>query len=174
MSMYPFSYSAVYYSGTDSETDTSKYACESGMSFCDSFAEAATIIAERYGDELVCIKDLTLYEEDSVILLPTETIHNYATDMFHDNAYFHCDEFGNPISEKKLFADLLNEDGTFKNSDNFEPIPLRERNKDGTFKKSAADLEPVPMKKKDSDLDLEAEYVIGKPTNYNAKIPIEG
>lgn len=121
MSMYPFSYFAVYYSGIDSATNTSKYMCESGMSFCDSFAEAASIIAKRYGDDLVCIKDLILYDEDDVILLPAETIHNYATDMFHGNVQFRCDGFGVP----------------------FNPI-------------------------------VEAEHEIAKPTNYNAKIPIEG
>ena len=52
MSMFPFSYSAVVYNGIDPATNVSKYACESGMSFCDSFAEAASIIAERYGDNL--------------------------------------------------------------------------------------------------------------------------
>lgn len=135
MSMYPFSYSAVYYTGIDPATNVSKYACESGMSFCDSFAEAASIITELYGDDLICIKDLTLYEENAVILLPAETIHNYATDPFHEKVGFRCDEFGNPISEKNLFADILNEDGSFKNPDNFEPIPLRKRNEDGSFKK---------------------------------------
>lgn len=121
MSMYPFSYSAVHYSGIDSTTNTSKYTCESGMGFCHSFAEATAIIAERYGDDLICIKDLTLYEEDTVILLSAETIHNYATDMFHDKSHFCCDEFGMP----------------------FNPI-------------------------------VKAEYEIAKPTNYDAKIPIEG
>ena len=121
MSMYPFSYSAVYYSGIDPATNISKYACESGMSFCDSFAEAASIITELYGDDLICIKDLTLYEENAVILLPAETIHNYATDPFHEKVGFRCDEFGVP----------------------FDPI-------------------------------VKAEHVIGKPTNCDAKIPIEG
>lgn len=120
MSMYPFSYSAVYYSGNDSATGISRYRCESGMSFCDSFAEAASIIAGLYGDDLICIKDLTLYEENAVILLPTETIHNYATDPFHEKVGFRCDEFGVP----------------------FDPI-------------------------------VEAEHEIAKPTNYDAKIPIE-
>lgn len=120
MSMYPFSYSAVIYIEIDPKTNAPKYMCESGMSFCDSFAEAASIIAERYGDDLVCIKDLTLYEEDTVILLPAEIIHNYATDIFHDNAQFRCNEFGVP----------------------FNPI-------------------------------VEAEYEIGKPTKYDAKIPID-
>lgn len=129
--MYPFSYFAVYYSGIDPETGTSRYRCESGMSFCNDFATAASIIAERYGDDLVCIKDLILYEEDTVILLPAETIHNYATDMFHDNAQFCCDEFGTPIAEKNMFDDFVNEDGTFKKSnDNFEPISLKKRNKE--------------------------------------------
>ena len=157
MSMYPFSYSAVHYAGTDSATGLSKYRCESGMGFCDSFSEAAYIITERYGDDLICIKDLTLYEEDSVILLPTEIIRKYTTDPFHECAQFRCDGFGNPIDEKNMFADLVNEDGTFKNPDNFKPIPLRERNEDGTFKKPIDDT----------------PYVIGKPTNCDAKIPIE-
>ena len=135
MSMYPFSYSAVYYNGVDPEIGTSRYRCESGMGFCNDFAEAAAIIAERYGDDLVCIKDLTLYEEDTVILLPAETIHNYAIDVFHDKAQFRCNEFGNPINEKNMFADLVNEDGIFKIPDDCESIPLRKRNEDGTFKK---------------------------------------
>lgn len=135
MSMYPFSYSAVYYSGNDSATGISRYRCESGMSFCDSFAEAASIITELYGDDLICIKDLTLYEENAVILLPTETIHNYATDPFHEKVGFRCDEFGNPISEKNMFTYSVNADGIFKNVDDFEPTSLRKRNEDGSFKK---------------------------------------
>ena len=131
MSMYPFSYSAVYYNGVDSETGASRYRCESGMGFCNDFAEAAAIITERYNDDLIRIKDLTLYEEDTVILLPTEAIHNYTTDVFHDSACFRCNEFGKPIDEKNMFADLVNEDGTFKKSnDNFEPISLKKRNKE--------------------------------------------
>lgn len=144
MSMYPFSYSAVYYNGVDPEIGTSRYRCESGMGFCNDFAEAAAIIAERYGDDLVCIKDLTLYEEDAVILLPAETIHNYAIDMFHDNAQFRCDEFGNPINEKNMFADLVNEDGTFKNPVTAIPIDAHNTN-----------------------------YETSRPTNRDAKIPIE-
>lgn len=132
MSMYPFSYSAVYFTEIDPATGLPKYLCESGMSFCDSFAEAASIIAEHYGDDLVCIKNLTLYEEDAVILLPAEAIHDYATDMFHDKAQFRCNEFGKPIDEKNMFTDFLND---FKNADDFEPIPLRKRNEDGSFKK---------------------------------------
>lgn len=119
MSMYPFSYSAVCFTEIDPATGTSKYMCESGMGFCNSFADAVFIIAERYGDDLVCVKNLVLYEEDTVIPLPAEIIHNYATDMFHDNAQFRCDEFGVP----------------------FNPI-------------------------------VEAEYEIGKPTNCDAKIPM--
>lgn len=113
MSTYPFSFSAVYFYEYDPNINETKYACESGMGFCNDFAEAATIISEYYGNDLISIKDLTLYEDSSVILLPAEVIHTYATDMYHDKSMFFCNEFGDPIVEKtykkNMSADLVND-----------------------------------------------------------------
>lgn len=47
-----------------------KFYLESGM----SFAEAAAILQEYYGSNLIAIKHLELFEETSVIILPRDVV----------------------------------------------------------------------------------------------------
>ena len=68
MSKYPFTYTIQGYNYEDE-----KYYLESGIGFCASFADAASILDKRYGDELIAVKHLELFEEDNIIALPTET-----------------------------------------------------------------------------------------------------
>lgn len=68
---YPFSYEAIAFSEDDS------YYSETGMSFADSYADAAAIIEGYYGDELIKIKELELHEQNDIILLPREVIKRY-------------------------------------------------------------------------------------------------
>jgi hypothetical protein len=67
MSKYPFTYTIQGYDYEDE-----KYYLESGIGICESFADAANILDNRYKSELIAVKHLELYEEDNVITLPTE------------------------------------------------------------------------------------------------------
>ena len=69
---YPFSYEAIIFF----EDDTCYYS-ETGMSFADSYADAAMTIENYYGNELVKIKELELHEQNDIILLPREAIKKY-------------------------------------------------------------------------------------------------
>lgn len=98
MAKYPFSYSVVIFVDYDQETEESRYIFESGMSLADSFADAAHILEEYYGTDLICIKSLELYEESPVILMPRINIEEYATAEL--GAYsIPCDERGNFLTE---------------------------------------------------------------------------
>lgn len=99
MSMYPFSFEVVVYVGYNEETHVSDFVKESGMSFAQSFTDAAKRLEDYYGDDLTAIKDLTLYEEHSLLMLPTDVIHKYAKDEYPQP--IKCDENGNPILKKE-------------------------------------------------------------------------
>ncbi len=71
-----------------------KFYLESGMSFADSFAEAATILQEYYGSELMAIQHLELFEETSVITLPREVVKNIEVSNWESFA-IPCDSHGN-------------------------------------------------------------------------------
>jgi hypothetical protein len=63
MSNYPFTFPVVVYHGYDKETGESSYHRQQGMGFADSFAQAAGIIENYYGSELINIQKLELFEE---------------------------------------------------------------------------------------------------------------
>jgi hypothetical protein len=77
---YPFTFTAII---TDPTTSTG-FSRESGMGFCDSFAEAANYIEFYYGKELITIKSLTLLEETPLIILPEETVKLYEETDYAD------------------------------------------------------------------------------------------
>lgn len=99
MSMYPFSFEVVVYVGYNEETHVSDFVKESGMSFAQSFTDAVKRLEDYYGDDLTAIKNLTLYEEHSLIMLPTDVIRKYAKDEYPQP--IKCDENGNPILKKE-------------------------------------------------------------------------
>ena len=92
---YPFTYTVQGY-----DYEKEKYYLESGVGICESYADAANILEERYKDELIAVKHLKLFEEDRVITLPTETFEKVAEAL---NTYkcwcVHCDEKGVKISD---------------------------------------------------------------------------
>ena len=54
------------------------------MAFCTSYADAAAQIEEYYGEDLISIKHLMLYEETSLIILPERIIKDYAEAEYCD------------------------------------------------------------------------------------------
>ena len=89
---YPCSFTAVVYNTYDTETNEFHYALTSGVFIASSFADAAATIESAYGDDLVAIKEIRLYEENSIIYLPTKIIDDY---IYNDNWDFpSCDTKG--------------------------------------------------------------------------------
>ena len=102
---FPFSFSVVYYCGeyVESSCDNSDNICtkmnyirENGMGICTSFADAMAQIEEYYGSDLMSVKNLELYEENKLILLPQKTIDEYASTDF-GIVGMPCDAKGNLI-----------------------------------------------------------------------------
>lgn len=77
MSNYPFTFAVVVYHGYDKETNTSSYHRQQGMGFADSFAQAAGIVENYYGSDLISIQKLELFEESDLILMPQSCIDEY-------------------------------------------------------------------------------------------------
>ena len=77
MSNYPFSFAVVVSHGYDDEKQEYKYHRQQGMGFADSFAQAAGIIENYYGSDLISIQKLELYEESDLILMPQSCINEY-------------------------------------------------------------------------------------------------
>lgn len=77
---YPFTFTAII----NDPSVPSEFCRESGTGFCDSFTEAAKHIEDYYGEELITIKNLTLLEETSVIILPEETVKLYEETDYAD------------------------------------------------------------------------------------------
>lgn len=94
--MFPYSYTVVMYDEYDEINKVSLYRRESGMGLAESFSAATKQLEDYYGDDLVSIKHLELFEENSVILLPEHVIENYARAEGYYCQAPHCDAFGNP------------------------------------------------------------------------------
>ena len=77
MSMSPFSFAVVVYHGYNKDTGESSYHRQQGMGFADSFAQAAGIIENFYGSDLINIQKLELFEESDLILMPQSCIDEY-------------------------------------------------------------------------------------------------
>jgi hypothetical protein len=92
---YPFAYTVMTW--TDYDNGINHYKYESGMCIADSFMGAVRILDEYYGDDLIAIKHLELFEDSSVIILPEDWIRQYVHKYWSetDIAY---DTFGMPIA----------------------------------------------------------------------------
>lgn len=86
--MYPFSFEAVFYDEDDDE-----YRLEAGMSLAENYAQAAQKVEDYYGNTLMIIKNLELYEESDIITLPTSVIAEYRSRRCED-ASVKCNENG--------------------------------------------------------------------------------
>ena len=67
---YPFSYKVTYY---DEISKKEKQEC--GISFADSFTNAAEIIEDEYREILISIDHIYLFEESSVIIVTEEEMN---------------------------------------------------------------------------------------------------
>lgn len=85
MSNYPFTFAVVVYHGYDKETNASSYHRQQGMGFADSFSQAAGIIENYYGSDLISIQKLELFEESDLILMPQSCIDEYKRREFDTN-----------------------------------------------------------------------------------------
>lgn len=86
--MYPFSYEAVFYDEDDNE-----YRLEAGISLAENYAQAAQKIEDYYGNTLIIIKNLALYEESDIITLPKNVIAEYRNRRCEDVSV-KCNENG--------------------------------------------------------------------------------
>lgn len=82
MAVYPFGFTVIIYEEYDEKTNTSKYRRESGMGLADSYMTAAQQLDNYYGEDLLAIKHLELFEENNIILLPESTMIGYAKTDF--------------------------------------------------------------------------------------------
>ena len=102
MSNCPFTFSVVVYHGYNHEAGESSYHRQQGMGFADSFAQAAGIIENYYGSDLISIQKLELFEDSDLILMPQSCIDEYKRREFAAEAYgtdisAPCDAEGNLI-----------------------------------------------------------------------------
>lgn len=93
---YPFTYTVQGYDYHDTE----EYYLESGIGICESFKDAADILEQRYGNELIAIKHIELYEENTVITLPKGTFDEVVDCLESDECFeVKCNEKGNRVIE---------------------------------------------------------------------------
>ena len=100
MSNCPFAFSVVVYHGYNKDTGESNYHRQQGMGFADSFAQAAGIIENYYGSDLISIQKLELFEESNLILMSQSHIDEYKHREFganYDDVSKPCDAEGNLI-----------------------------------------------------------------------------
>lgn len=64
-----------------------KYYTDTGIGLCTGYGNAAEILEHRYGEELVSINRLCLFEEDTVISVPEETL------ILYENSQDMCEDF---------------------------------------------------------------------------------
>lgn len=67
---YPFTYKVTYY---DEIFEKEKQEC--GISFADSFTDAAEIIEDEYKEILISIDRIYLFEESSVVVITEEEMN---------------------------------------------------------------------------------------------------
>ena len=75
---FPFSFKAIGYMDGDN-----KYYEQCGMSLCNGYADAVRRIEEHFGDELVAIKHIEIFEEHAVIPMSKETVNDIVAEYFY-------------------------------------------------------------------------------------------
>ena len=91
---YPFSYEVIIINAFD----TSHYFKECGMGLAENFTEAIEYIENYYGEDLIAIKHLELFEESDLIILSSKVIKNYAKGKY---AGVTCDKNGDLIENQE-------------------------------------------------------------------------
>ena len=94
MANFPFSFKVLGYNH-----EKKYYFTDTGFGIASSYAQAAKVVEEYFGDELISIKDLSLYEESSLILCSEEEIIKYKEDNYKE---IKCDKEGEPIDDSDI------------------------------------------------------------------------
>lgn len=93
---YPFTFAVL--ASSEYEWEHTNYYLEHGVGFCTDYADAAGQIENYYRDELVEIKSIRLYDENSIITAKEETIAEIANNLKNfETVSIPCDEKGNEI-----------------------------------------------------------------------------
>lgn len=87
---YPFVYTVQGY-----DYNEEHYYLENGIGICESFKDAADILEQRFGNELIAIKHIELYEDNTVIPL-SERAFEEVVECLESSECFEikCDEKG--------------------------------------------------------------------------------
>ena len=68
---YPFSFKVLCYNSADK-----RHYIQCGMGICTNYAKATEILEKRYGNELLAIKHIELYEDDTVIIMKPKVLED--------------------------------------------------------------------------------------------------
>lgn len=90
---YPFTYAVIYYD-YDETNRKNKYFRETGIGFADNYAEAARMLEETFGEDLVRIVNIFLMESGDLMRLPEEYMFHIENDTIKP---VECDEYGRSI-----------------------------------------------------------------------------
>lgn len=91
---YPFSYEVII---IDTLHIPHSYFKECGMGLAENFTNAMEYIEDYYGEDLIAVKHLELFEEGDLIILSPKVIKNYAEGKYSS---IPCDEKGNLIPKE--------------------------------------------------------------------------
>ena len=94
---YPFTYVVVYYY-YDKDTKKNKYFREAGIGFAENYAEAAHILEDTFGEDLIRIVNIFLMDSGDLLRLPEEYIYVIENETFEP---IECDVNGRSITDKK-------------------------------------------------------------------------
>lgn len=91
---YPFAFKVLGYL---SDGDDSYYYEQCGVSLCSGYADAAQILEKTYGDELITIKHLELFEDSPVIYMPKDMVNSLVKNYIHG-----CESTEEVVSNKNI------------------------------------------------------------------------
>lgn len=94
---YPFTYVVIYYY-YDEDTKKNKYFREAGIGFAENYAEAARMLEDTFGEDLVRIVNIFLMESGDLLRLPEEYIYVIENETFKP---IECDVNGRSITDKR-------------------------------------------------------------------------
>ena len=90
--MYPFAFKAITYYNEE-------YKAEFGMGMAENFSDAMEQLEGHFGEELIAIKHLELFEASSIISMSQDVAEKIINDTYHSNK---CFDTGSKAEEKDL------------------------------------------------------------------------
>ena len=94
---YPFTYVVVYYY-YNKDTKKNKYFREAGIGFAENYAEAAHMLEDAFGEDIVRIINIFLMDGGDLLRLPEEYINVIENEIFEP---IECDANGRAITNEK-------------------------------------------------------------------------